>query len=69
MPSFVKRAGSWRVQIPVNGIRESGTFSTKAEAAAWAAKRETEIREDKAVGVQRGKTVDDAFGRYKRGSS
>lgn len=28
----------------VNGVRDTGTFHTKAEAQAWAAKRETEIR-------------------------
>lgn len=66
MATFVKRTGSWRVQISVRGTRESATFSTKAEAAAWAAKRETEIREDKETGVQRGKTVADAFGRYEK---
>jgi integrase len=66
MATFVKRAGSWRVQISIKGVRESATFSTKAEATAWAAKRETEIREDKASGVQRGKTVADAFGRYEK---
>lgn len=53
-------------QVVIKGVRDSGTFSTKAEAAAWAAKRETEIREDKATGVQRGKTVDDAFRRYEK---
>jgi integrase len=66
MPTFEKRAGSWRVQIHVKGVRDGGTFPTKAEAAAWAAKRETEIREDKATGIQRGKTVDDAFRRYEK---
>jgi integrase len=66
MATFVKRAGSWRVQVSIQGVRESSTFSTKAEAVAWAAKRETEIREDKASGVLRGKTVGDAFGRYEK---
>jgi hypothetical protein len=66
MPTFERRAGPWRVQIYVKGVRDGGTFPTKAEAAAWAAKRETEIREDKATGIQRGKTVDDAFRRYEK---
>jgi integrase len=47
-------------------VRESRTFSTKAEATTWAAQRETEIRTEKATGVQRGRTVDDAFRRYEK---
>jgi integrase len=47
-------------------VRGSRTFTTKAEAATWAAQRETEIRLDKAAGVQRGRTVDDAFRRYEK---
>ncbi len=66
MPTFVKRKTSWRVQIYVNGIRESGTFSTKAEAATWAAMRETELRVQKKTGITVGKTCGDAFDRYER---
>lgn len=67
MASFTKSStGTWRVQIYVNGTRESGSFSTKAQAQAWAAKRETELREHKSLGVIRGKTVRDAFHRYEK---
>lgn len=66
MASISKEKGGWRVQIAVLGVRESRTFSTKAEATTWAAQRETEIRVDKAAGVQRGRTVDDAFRRYEK---
>lgn len=63
----VKKSGSgWRAQIVTLGVRESKVFSTKAEATTWAALRETEIRAEKATGIQRGRTVDDAFNRYEK---
>jgi integrase len=66
MASIAKRDGSWRVQIATLGVRDSKTFNTKAEALAWAAKRETEIREGDATGIQKGRTLDDAFRRYEK---
>lgn len=66
MASISKEKTGWRVQIAVQGVRESRTLSTKAEATAWAAQRETEIRTEKSTGVQRGRTVDDAFRRYEK---
>ena len=66
MASIAKRDGTWRAQLATLGVRESKTFNTKAEAAAWAAKRETEIREGAATGIQKGKTLDDAFRRYEK---
>ncbi|HWX03914.1 hypothetical protein [Collimonas sp.] len=66
MASIVKCAGGWRVQIAIKGKRESGTYPTKAQAQAWAAMRETEIREEKATGIAVGKTCRDAFERYER---
>lgn len=44
MGTPLKRAGSWRVQIKVGAARESRTFPTKAEAAAWAKARAAELR-------------------------
>lgn len=64
MASLSKRKNSWRVQVYVNGVRESGTFSTKAEAVSWAAMRETELRVQKKTGLVTGKTCGDAFERY-----
>lgn len=66
MASIAKRDGMWRAQLATLGVRESKTFNTKAEAAAWAAKRETEIREGVATGIQKSKTLDDAFRRYEK---
>lgn len=64
MASFRKRAGGWRAEIAILGTRESKTFSTKAEAAAWASERETEIRRGADGGIVVGKSCGDAFDRY-----
>lgn len=66
MSSITKRGDEWRAQIYVMGVRESRTCPTKAKAVAWAALRETEIREGAASGVQRDRTVDEAFRRYEK---
>ncbi|WEF34847.1 tyrosine-type recombinase/integrase [Pseudoduganella chitinolytica] len=69
MASFKKDVSKgrtvWRVQVWVGEVRESATFTTKAEAAAWAAQRETEIRQG---GATRGKkhTLLEAFHRYEK---
>lgn len=66
MANYSKVKTGWRAQVAVQGVRESKTFSTKAEATAWATARETEIRAGKATGIQPGKTVGDAFDRYEK---
>jgi integrase len=67
MASFRKTPnGTWRAELFVNGFRESGTFTTKAQAAAWASQRETELRQGKDAGVISGKTVRDAFHKYEK---
>lgn len=66
MASYAKRTGGWRVQIAIQGVRESKVMSTKAEAIAWATARETEIRAGKATGIQAGRTIGDAFDRYEK---
>jgi integrase len=64
--NYSKVKTGWRAQIAVQGVRESKTYSTKAEAVAWATARETEIRAGKATGIQTGKTIGDAFDRYEK---
>lgn len=63
MASYRQRGDAWRVELSVNGTRESATFDTKAQARAWASKRETELRE-----LSRGKlpdyTLNHAIERY-----
>jgi integrase len=64
MASLKKVGQVWRVQVAVQGVRASGSFSTKAEATAWAAQRETEIRSAKPRGAGGNKTLRDALDRY-----
>lgn len=56
--------GTWRVQIEVKNVRESGTFPTKREADAWAARRATEIRALATGQAGSVKTLRDALRRY-----
>ncbi|HEU4775076.1 MAG TPA: site-specific integrase, partial [Lysobacter sp.] len=43
MANFERRSGAWRARVMVDGQRESATFPTKREAAAWASMREAEL--------------------------
>jgi integrase len=45
MASIQKTAKGYRAQVYVKGVRDSDTFRTKREAEAWAAARETELRD------------------------
>lgn len=65
MASFRKHKTGWRVEIFVQGTRESGVFSTKAEASSWAAERESQLRRNDATGIVAGKTCQQAFERYR----
>lgn len=59
----VQRSGKgWRVQLYVNGSRESATFRTKSEAAQWALQREAELTGARLPD----RTLDDALDRYAR---
>lgn len=63
MASFRQRGSAWRVEISVNGIRESATFDTKTQAKAWASKEETRLR-DQANGKLPSYTFKQAIERY-----
>ena len=65
MASLRKCSGDWRAEIAVLGTRESEIFSTKAEAIAWAAEREAQLRRSDATGIVAGKTCLQAFERYR----
>lgn len=57
-----KRGDSWRIEIMVDGTRESATFRTKTEAVAWAESRKTRLRE----GEDRPRYFHDAIDKYIR---
>lgn len=57
-----RRGKSWRVRVYVNGVRDSATFPTKAEATAWGQMREAELTGKRLPD----RTVGDACGRYAR---
>ena len=60
MASIYRHGKGWRAQVYVNGVRQSDTFRTRQEAAAWALAREAELR----GGALPDKTVGDAMGRF-----
>lgn len=63
MATFRKRGERWRAELCVNGVRDGGTFDTKAEAKEWAARREVEIRET-VRNPSKAHTVDQLFQKY-----
>jgi integrase len=63
MASFRKRGKTWYAEVNKRGIRKSATFSTKAEAQAWAATAEAEIIAGKR-GAVHGKTFADLLEKY-----
>lgn len=65
MAYFKKVKAGWRVQIERLGVRDSGTFQSKAEASGWAAKRESEILAT-GKGLYPRKTLQDAIDRYRK---
>src|SRR5258708_1784305 len=63
MAYYRKRSGGWRAEVEKNGVRDSDTFPTKAQAVAWATKREAEIMAG-ARGELPRKYVSDALKKY-----
>ena len=60
MASIRPSGSKWRVQVYVNGVRDSETFVTRKEAATWALEREAELRGAKLPD----KTLAEAMRRY-----
>jgi integrase len=56
--------GRWWIQIQVAGQRPSGTFDTKAQATAWAARKATELRAVRSGRAGSVKALRDALRRY-----
>ncbi|KJK17754.1 hypothetical protein UB46_34680 [Burkholderiaceae bacterium 16] len=66
MAHFTKSATGWRAQVKVKGVRDSRMFDTKAEAQAWAAKRETEMRSIESGMGSKTHTVGDVLDKYQK---
>jgi integrase len=62
MASIRKRGATWRAEVYRDGRRESQTFPTKQQAAAWATQREAEL----GMGRLPEHTVKEALRRYAR---
>lgn len=62
MASIRPSGSKWRVQIYVDGARESETFATRKQAAQWALEREAELRGTRLPD----KTFGDAMKRYEK---
>ncbi|WP_036661823.1 site-specific integrase [Pandoraea sp. SD6-2] len=64
MASIQKVAKGWRVQVMVDGQRDSRTFDTRAAAMAWSAQRETELRSIASGAGSKTLTVGDVLKEY-----
>ncbi|GAB2494244.1 tyrosine-type recombinase/integrase [Arenimonas alkanexedens] len=62
MASIQRNGIRWRVQVSIKGVRDSATFKTRQEAAAWALQRESELAGKKLPD----RTLADAYARYTR---
>ncbi|MFM9922710.1 site-specific integrase [Variovorax sp. H27-G14] len=56
--------GTWRVQLEIGGIRDSGTFDTKREADDWNARRTIELRTERKKGPGANRTLLELFREY-----
>lgn len=59
-----KRAGRWRAEVALRKVRDSETFDSRAEAVAWATRREADILEGSSKARAGLWTVGDAMRRY-----
>ncbi|UNM96759.1 site-specific integrase [Ignatzschineria rhizosphaerae] len=68
MAYFRKRSNGWRAEIDITTnegrFRDSRTYPTKAEAFAWAVRREKEIRQGQTESLDTSKTLKEALERY-----
>lgn len=65
MASFRKMpSGGWRAEVCVKSVRDSAVRDTKAEAQAWAAKRESELRSITTGQGSKTHTIGDVLAEY-----
>lgn len=66
MATYRKRGDTWRAEVWRFGVRRSETFSSKAEAVAWAGRIEADIVAGKRGVIPPYLTVSDLLDRYER---
>jgi len=64
MASIQRCAKGYRVQIKMQGVRDSAVFSIKREAVLWAAQRETAIKDNAGKPAGELHSLRDAMRRY-----
>ena len=64
MASIVPAPNGYRAHVFVRGVRDSQTFRTQREAKVWAARRETELREQSAQSPGERVSLADVLQRY-----
>lgn len=64
MASVKPYKDGWRAWVYVQGHRESATFRTRREAAAWGARRESELRESSTGPAGERVTLGETLARY-----
>ena len=57
MATFRKRGAVWRVEICIEGVRDSASFDTKSEGQKWADRRSVELREQQISIADKGAQV------------
>jgi len=65
MASISKTPAGYRVQLYVKGVRDSGTFRTRREADAWAARRTTEMQAEAKKSPAEKTTLKQLLARYR----
>lgn len=66
MATYRKRSDAWRAEICKNGVRQSATFNTKAEAVAWATSIENDINGGRLSQLNGTRTLAEVMERYKK---
>ena len=64
MASITAHKDGYRVQLKINGIRESKIFTSKREATSWAERRTLELRAQKQGTLGNIKTLRDAMQKF-----
>jgi len=65
MASITRHGDGWRAFVYHKGARATGKFRTRREAEAWAARKETALREEQEASPAARYTVADLLTRYK----